>query len=263
LKTLEELASGAVFCQILDLIYDGMVPLQKVHWNTDKQSDFAANFDVLVTSMRKFHVLREVPVERLISGEKVELASLLDWLKVFSLSNRNLGNNYDAISRRGGKEPNFNYVEKIKVRNQESDAVEKSMNKENLFSSQRPALHNFDAKTVQKLAQYDLMKSEKEFYYSKLRDIDQVLDAFKESSVETLIQTIRDIIYLPAEKVGIVTEDGHFVIKGDIESRFDEANNIAANFIGGAGDNELNDFNFNANIDLLAERMDMEHPKKN
>lgn len=58
----EELASGAVFCQILDLIYDGMVPMQKVNWTSDKSSDFLANFEVFNQSLGKFKVHREVNV---------------------------------------------------------------------------------------------------------------------------------------------------------------------------------------------------------
>ena len=62
MRSLEELTSGAVFCQILDLIYDGMMPLQRVNWTSDKTSDFLSNYEVLTQSFKKFQVQREINV---------------------------------------------------------------------------------------------------------------------------------------------------------------------------------------------------------
>lgn len=59
---MEELASGAVFCQILDLIYDGIVNLHKVIWNADKSSDFVSNFELLANSLAKVQVQKELNV---------------------------------------------------------------------------------------------------------------------------------------------------------------------------------------------------------
>jgi hypothetical protein len=194
-------------------------------------------------------------VERLIAGEKMEIGLLLDWLVQFSGSNRNLGDNYDAVERRGTKHPNFAFADKIRLRHQESDSIQEKTNKENIGI---PSLgKSYDPKTIQKLAQFDSMKSERDFYYSKLRDIDQVLDTYKESNVQTLIQTIRDIIYVTPEMVSIVTEDGHVVIKGEHENKYDDTFNQNMNFAN-ANNSELSEFNFDSNINLLNENMDLE-----
>ena len=235
LGSAEELASGAVLCQVLDVIYDGMVPMQKVNWASDKTSDFLSNFDILSNSLQKFQVQKELNIERLISGERQELLALLDWLKVFSLSNRNLGVGYDPVARRGGKEPSTNYVEKLKLKNQETSEVMAShnSNKENILAPR--VGQGLDPKTVQKLAKFDLMKSERDFYYTKLKDIDHVLDLYKDANVETLIQTLRDILYLAPDKSGVVSDQGSFKVMGE-GTKFDQSRNIAANF---ANDDEL------------------------
>lgn len=62
LREVEELASGAVFCQILDLIYDGIVNLNKVVWNAEKSSDFVSNFELLANSLAKVQVQKELNV---------------------------------------------------------------------------------------------------------------------------------------------------------------------------------------------------------
>jgi hypothetical protein len=190
----------------------------------------------------------------LINGDKGELLELLQWLKVFSLSNRDLGRSYDPLQRREGKEPRFNFVEKLISRNQHNVNLKTSSNKENMLGTQ----HQFilDPKTIQKLAQYDLMKSERDFYYNKLKDIDHVLDIYRDSSVDMLIQTIKDIIYISPDKIGIVNEQGRFVVKGDKET-FNENQNIKANFKEGT-DSDLNPYSFEGNINLMAEKMDFE-----
>jgi anionic cell wall polymer biosynthesis LytR-Cps2A-Psr (LCP) family protein len=52
------------------------------------------------------------------------------------------------------------------------------------------------------------MKSERDFYYQKVKDIDHILDVYKEASVDTLIQTIKEILYLPPDKIAMVTDSG-------------------------------------------------------
>lgn len=66
---------------------------------------------------------------------------------------------------------------------------------------------------VEKSPLFENMRSERDFYYSKLRDIDHVLDNYKGSDAETLIKSIRDILYLLPEDIAIVCEDGTVKIK--------------------------------------------------
>lgn len=58
------------------------------------------------------------------------------------------------------------------------------------------------------------MKSERDFYFSKLKDIDQIIDVYKDTSVENLIQAVKEILYLPPEKIAIITDEGNVRIKG-------------------------------------------------
>lgn len=230
--------------------------MSKVNWSAEKPSDFLSNFDILVQSFKKFQVQKDISVERLVAGETSDLIELMAWFKIFSMSNRSLGERYNALERRGGKAPSFNYVEKMRSRQQNTSLSQNMGNKKNLNAAARS---NFimDPKTIQKLAHFDTMKGERDFYYSKLRDIDHVLDSYKDSSSELLIQTIRDIIYLSPDKIGVVDEDGHFVVKGNKDTRFDEHQNLNANFES-TMEGELNAFDFNSNLNLMSEKMALE-----
>ena len=103
------------------------------------------------------------------------------------------------------------------------------------------------------------MKSERDFYFSKLRDIDHFLDVYKDSSVDTLIQTIKEILYLPPEKISMVTDTGKVVIKGKDDDQFDQKENINANFLNDE-EGENMGFSFDNNddddINLMSDKMD-------
>jgi len=95
----------------------------------------------------------------------------------------------------------------------------------NLFTNLTPAenkvlsdLNNMiERQKADKNPQLEILRSERDFYYSKLRDIDHVLDMYKGNSVEALMNTIREVLYLTPEKIVIVCEDGDIKIKNKIE----------------------------------------------
>lgn len=284
LTDIEAFASGALFCQLLDLMYEGNVPLHKVKWQTEQKSDFLANFDILNQSFQKYRIKKEYSQEALLSGDSTALFDLLYWFKISGMAQRNLGENYDAVGRREGQDFGTSFVEKLKSRNAGLEAVGSTQITNELSSanpSRQPGALNtstLDSSTIKKLASYDLLKSERDFYYSKIRDIDQVLDTSKEtSSVSSLIQTLKDIIYMTPDKIGVVTEEGKFMVKTQVGQErkgenkgisggadasdgasgggagvsrvasggFNEENNINANFGG--------DMNLEEDIDLLRE----------
>lgn len=55
----------------------------------------------------------------------------------------------------------------------------------------------------------EILRSERDFYYSKLKDIDHIIDVYAESSVETLISNLKEILYMTPDKIAIVCEDGN------------------------------------------------------
>lgn len=293
LNSLDQLASGAVYCQLLDIIYNGMVPMDRVNWTSDKPADFITNFELLKGLFTKFSINRDFNIEKLVSGDRSELFTLLQWIHIFSFSTRNLGKGYDPTARRFGNEPTFTFVERIRSKNQETDFLllqnAGSMKQEQLpLSNKENQLNitsglggsnftqggvgsggaptgfrvmNLEMQVVQKLAHYDSLQKENEFYLNKLKEIDLVLDTFKNGTVEGIIQTIKDIINLPQEKLGFVTDDGRFQLLDSVNAssfgqqqdggnpsmqtellesfpntadRFDRLHNISANF-GGTG----------------------------
>ena len=73
--------------------------------------------------------------------------------------------------------------------------------------------------------QLEILKAERDFYYSKLRDIDHMLDVRADNNMEVLISNIREILYLTPEKIAIVCENGDIKIKNKLEDDLESKEN--------------------------------------
>lgn len=73
--------------------------------------------------------------------------------------------------------------------------------------------------------QLEILRAERDFYYSKLRDIDHILDVYTGTSIENLMNNIREVLYLTPEKIAIVCEDGDIKIKNKNEDDIDDKEN--------------------------------------
>ena len=56
------MGSGAAYCQLLDMIYPGKVPLSKVNWKAKFDYEYLNNFKVLQQSFTKLNILKHIDV---------------------------------------------------------------------------------------------------------------------------------------------------------------------------------------------------------
>lgn len=95
----EDVASGALHCQILDSIFPGQVALHKVNFNAKFDYEFVANYKVLQEVFTKQGIKQHVPVDRLIKAKYQDNLEFLQWMKHF-WDVRYTGEEYDALVRR-------------------------------------------------------------------------------------------------------------------------------------------------------------------
>jgi len=259
LQRVEQLGSGAVHCQLLDIVYPNKIPLHKVNWRAKFEYEFVYNFKILQQSFTKFNIPKYIDVERLIKAKYQDNFEFALWMRRFVVANVPAFKEYDAFARRGNIEIDFSFNEKASVKpsvSKESlakgqglmskpksilaprqpglknDSMYSQRSSENgsthggstsnLFSN-LPAgeskvlmdLHNMiERQKADKNPQLEILRAERDFYYSKLRDIDHILDVYNPSNnVENLINNIREILYLTPEKIAIVCEDGDIKIR--------------------------------------------------
>jgi len=98
----EELCTGAAYCQFMDMLFPGCIQLKKVKFNTNLEHEYINNYKILQASFKRMSVDKIVPVDKLIKGKFQDNFEFLQWFKKFFDAN-NDGKDYDAEEVRGGE----------------------------------------------------------------------------------------------------------------------------------------------------------------
>jgi len=83
LTKVEQCASGAVHCQILDSCRPGTIAMKKVNWLAKSEHEFIPNFKVLQAAFDKNGLDKHIEVDRLIRGKYQDNLEFLQWMKCF------------------------------------------------------------------------------------------------------------------------------------------------------------------------------------
>ena len=67
---IEQLGSGAVYCQIIDVVHPGKIVISKVNWKAKSDYEFMNNYRLLQDAFNKVGIKRYVEVPALISRSK-------------------------------------------------------------------------------------------------------------------------------------------------------------------------------------------------
>ena len=98
---MEQCATGAVYCQIIDAIYPGTVQMSKVNWGAKHDYEYAYNYKILQTAFQKNNIARFVDPTKLMRAKYQDNLEMLQWIKRYFDINYN-GAPYDAVARRKG-----------------------------------------------------------------------------------------------------------------------------------------------------------------
>jgi RP/EB family microtubule-associated protein len=81
LTQIEQCASGAVYCQILDMCYPETVEMSKVNWLAKAEHEHIPNYKVLQTACDANGINKQFPVGELIRGKFRDNFEMLQWMK--------------------------------------------------------------------------------------------------------------------------------------------------------------------------------------
>ncbi|VDD94721.1 unnamed protein product [Enterobius vermicularis] len=108
LTRIEELSTGAAYCQLTDLLFRGSIPLKKVKWNSRTDVDCLHNWRLLQFAWKELGVNKVpyftyakqvIPVERLVCAKFQDNFEFLQWFKKFFDANYDR-TPYDALTAR-------------------------------------------------------------------------------------------------------------------------------------------------------------------
>jgi len=251
LSKIEQTASGAVACQLVDCIFPGSVPMKRVNWEAKSEFQFIENYKILQAAFSKNHVQKIIDVDRLIRAKYQDNLEFCQWLKAFyehlaptartdydPIAKRSLGKggkNLDEIFLpRKGKKPKGG-VSRMSgataVRKKATTRVSSTLTKEKRSKSVTeikgegssvPA----DADLIKKNADLQRISAEleltlsgieheRDFYFDKLRGIEVMLQVHEEqgseSDPEELIRRVFKVLYAKHEDNVVVTDDGELI----------------------------------------------------
>jgi len=95
----EQAATGALYCQIVDAVFPGKVQLHKVNFNARHEHEYVQNFKVLQAVFNSEGITKGVPVDKLIKAKYQDNLEFLQWMKRF-FDVKYGGQPYNAKQRR-------------------------------------------------------------------------------------------------------------------------------------------------------------------
>ncbi|KAM9467597.1 microtubule-associated protein RP/EB family member 3b [Clarias gariepinus] len=209
---IEQLCSGAAYCQFMDMLFPGCILLKKVKFQAKLEHEYIRNFKVLQAAFKRMNVDKIIPVEKLVKGRFQDNFEFVQWFKKLFDANYD-GKEYDPQAARQGQDispvPNTGPQ-------RTSPTVPKNMPTPHQPISSAPTnvkrsipvLRNegSEAELVELNQQLmdlkvtvDGLEKERDFYFGKLRDIELICQQH-ESENNPVLAKIIDILY--------ATEDG-------------------------------------------------------
>lgn len=100
---IEQLCTGAAYCQFMDILFPGCILVKKVKFNAKLEHEYIHNFKVLQAGFKRMNVDKIIPVEKLVKGKFQDNFEFLQWFKRFFDANYD-GKEYDPLLGRQGLE---------------------------------------------------------------------------------------------------------------------------------------------------------------
>ncbi|XP_062116487.1 microtubule-associated protein RP/EB family member 1B isoform X2 [Humulus lupulus] len=241
LSRIEEAASGAVQCQMIDMTYPGVVPMHKVNFDAKTEYDMIQNYKVLQEVFNKLKIEKHLEVNRLVKGRPLDNLEFLQWLKRYcdSVNGGIMNENYNPVERRvkGGKERNTKGSQKNSKSLQTNNIHNSSSGPKQGktypasaaadSSSQIQALSN--EITDLKLS-VDVLEKERDFYFAKLRDIEILCQGTELEDIPMAV-AVKKILYAVDAKESALSEAQEYLYQsmnagGEPETEEEKENDL-------------------------------------
>lgn len=212
----EQCGTGAALCQVYDSIFLD-VPMSRVKFNVNSEYAYIQNFKILQNTFTKHRIEKMIPVEQLVKCKMQDNLDFLQWTKKF-WDQYFPGGDYDAVGRRkGGAMPSGGPAARAPASTgaRRAGGVTPTAGprvgaKATGGGAVNAALQQENATLKETVVG---LERERDFYFSKLRDIELLVqqavdeDPELEKQEDGLIKQIQTILYS--------TEEGFEIPEGE------------------------------------------------
>eukprot|EP00249_Psilotum_nudum_P021811 c28261_g1_i2 orf=646-1587(-) len=214
LNKVEEAASGAIQCQLMDATHPGVVPMHKVNFDAKTEYEMIQNYKVLQEVFSKMKIQKHIEVNKLVKGRPLDNLEFLQWLKRYCDSvNGGATNGYSPVERRelckGGKEANRRAAvcTTVPQSSVSSKAAGVKLAKNLSFSSwsSPPQIQVLNEQIAELKLSVDNLQKERDFYFAKLRDI-EILCQDPDLEHVPVVMAVHKILYAVDNNPNIIEE---------------------------------------------------------
>lgn len=211
---IEQTATGAVACQVLDVIFPGVVPMHKVNWKATQEYEFINNYKIVQQVFIKQKISKVVEVEKLVKAKYQDNLEFMQWLKRFYDLHANVSQPYDALAKRkDAPQPKKEKPAKMSV-----PPVPKKNPKKVDASEEEKKPAKEVAEKVEDTEKYKIavegLRKERDFYFGKLRDL-EILLHFHEKDQFPFIEMVRKILYATEDDKIAIDSNGNLVFNNE------------------------------------------------
>ncbi|XXG63840.1 hypothetical protein AAC387_Pa05g1938 [Persea americana] len=224
LTKVEEAASGAIQCQLMDAAHPGIVPMHKVNFEAKNEYEMIQNYKVLQDVFNKLKITKHIEVNKLVKGRPLDNLEFMQWMKRYCDSvNGGLLCNYNPLERReackGGKEGSKRAApaqastksSTAAARAQSTHGTRKNEGNSSVTTNPsvktaRPASSGgpaYDEQITELKLSIDSLEKERDFYFAKLRDI-EILCQYPEIEDLPIVKAIQRILYATDDSPSVV-----------------------------------------------------------
>lgn len=83
LTKIEQTASGAVACQLMEYVFPNSIVMSRVNWSAKASHEYVANYKLLQGAFNKANIQKYIDVDKLIRGKYQDNLEFCQWLKAF------------------------------------------------------------------------------------------------------------------------------------------------------------------------------------
>lgn len=214
-KKIEELCTGAAYCQMMDILFPGCVPLKRIKYCTNLEHDFINNLKIFQNALVTMKVDKAVPIDRLVKGRFQDNFEFVQWFKKFFDVNYD-GKDYDPQDARnhapmgygtpntlkpsqrtniaGGAGPKTGITRNVEKKSTPTTALGKLKISEN-NNALKEQLNVLTQEKDDLVVRMQTVEMERDYYYQKLTQIEALLTEEDGEVNQIFLERAKEIMY--------------------------------------------------------------------